>query len=77
MHESYLQLRIDEIHAEMLRDADARRLIREARGASRRDRTPARVRRLIAGVVARQRSARTASATSRTPSPMSDVATAP
>ena len=77
MHESYLQIRIDEIHAEMLRDAAARRLVREARMASRRDGIASRARRAIARVFAGQRRASTAPATSRTPSSMSDVATAP
>jgi hypothetical protein len=77
MHESYLQIRIDEIHAEMLRDAAARRLVREARQASGHDSITIRARRAIARVFARQRTVSTAPATSRTPSSMSDVATAP
>jgi hypothetical protein len=77
MHETYLQIRIDEIHAEMLRDAAARRLVREARMASRRDGMAARARRAIARAFGNQPSASTAPATSRTPSSISDVATAP
>ena len=77
MHESYLQIRIDEIHAEMLRDAAARRLVREARLASRRDTIANRARRAIARAFRDQRIASTAPATSRTPASISDVATAP
>jgi hypothetical protein len=77
MHEPYLQIRIDEIHAEMLRDAAARRLVRESRLASERDSITNRARRAIARAFGDQRSASTAPATSRTPSSISDVATAP
>lgn len=77
MHESYWQIRIDEIHADMLRDAAARRLVREARQASPPDGMTTRVWRAVVRVLTGQRNAPTASATSRTPSSMSDVATAP
>ena len=39
MHEFFLQHRADEIRAEMLRDAAARQLIREARAALRAQRS--------------------------------------
>jgi hypothetical protein len=34
MYESYLQLRVNEIHCERLAEAAARRLVREARAAA-------------------------------------------
>jgi hypothetical protein len=61
----------------MLRDAAARRLAREARHAGRHDALVTRLRRALAAVVRGQRSDTAAAATSRTPSSMSDVATAP
>ena len=63
MYEFFLRQRADEIRAEMLRDAEGRRLIREARAA----RASRRV----------QRSASTTLATTRTPSSMSDAVTCP
>jgi hypothetical protein len=49
MYESFLQLRIDEIHCERLAEAAARRLAREAKAASKQAPTGR------AGLVARLR----------------------
>lgn len=71
MYESFLQLRIEEIHAEMLREASAWRLAKEARDGQAGTGVVARLRRVA------QRTEATASATRRTPSSMSDAVTAP
>lgn len=70
MTEYFIQFRAGEIRAEMLRDAAARQLVRNAR-------TPRSATGILAGLRFRQRSASTAFATSRTPASMSDVVTCP
>ena len=77
MNESFLQLRTEETHAAMLREAAARQLVREARLARPRPGLIARVRRSLTGTSRAQRSASTLSATSRTPSSISDAVTWP
>jgi hypothetical protein len=37
MNESYLQLRVNEIHRERLAEADAQRLVRQAKAAAAKD----------------------------------------
>jgi hypothetical protein len=77
MYESFLQLRTEEAHAEMLREATARQLVREARLARPGTGLIARMRRSLIGRTPAQRSESTVSATSRTPSSISDAVTCP
>ncbi len=77
MYESILQIRVDDIHAEMLREAANWRLAKQARDGRRQAGFSARIRRALALVSRSQSSAARASATSRTPSSISDAVTAP
>ena len=77
MNESLLQIRVDDIHAEMLREAANWRLAKQARDARHQAGFSARIRRALALVSRSQSSAASASATSRTPSSISDAVTAP
>lgn len=77
MNESLLQIRVDDIHAEMLREAANWRLAKQARDGRRQADFSAWIRRAIALVSRSQSSAARASATSRTPSSISDAVTAP
>ena len=77
MNESLLQIRVDDIHAEMLREAANRRLAKQARDGRHQAGFSARIRRALALVSRSQSSAARASATSRTPSSISDAVTAP
>ena len=77
MYESILQIRVDDIHAEMLREAANWRLAEQARDGRRQAGFSARIRRALALVSRSHSSAASASATSRTPSSISDAVTAP
>jgi hypothetical protein len=77
MNESLLQIRVDDIHAEMLREAANWRLAKQARDGRRQAGFTARIRRALALVSRSQSSAASTSATSRTPSSISDAVTAP
>jgi hypothetical protein len=80
MYESFLQLRINEIHRERLAEAAARRLAREAKAASTKDPAgrPGLVARLRRGLGSPAQPADLrASATSRTPSSISETVTVP
>ena len=77
MYESILQIRVEDIHAEMLRDAANWRLAKQARDGRHQAGFRARIRQAIALVSRAQSSATSASATSRTPSSISDAVTAP
>jgi hypothetical protein len=67
MNESLLQIRTDEIQAEMLREVANWRLAKEARAARRGDSLPGRIRRALTRAVLPQSSVASASATSCTP----------
>ena len=77
MNESLLQIQVDDIHAEALREAANWRLAKQARDARHQAGFSARIRRALALVSRSQSSAARASATSRTPSSISDAVTAP
>jgi hypothetical protein len=77
MYESYLQLHIEETQAEMLREAAAYRLAKEARNGQSGPTLVSRLRRAVASRTVAQRTADTASATRRTPSSISDAVTCP
>jgi hypothetical protein len=77
MYESYLQLRIEETHAEMLREAAAWRLAREARDSHASPTLVSRLRRALASRRVVQWTVDTASATRRTPSSISEAVTCP
>ena len=77
MYESFLQIRVDDIHAEMLREAANWRLAKEARDGRQNGGSIARIRRALARGTRSQPSAANASATSRTPDSISDAVTAP
>jgi hypothetical protein len=77
MYESYLQLRAEEIQAEMHRDAAARRLVREARAGCPQRGPLDRLAGALVATLQGQRSASTTRATARIPSSISDVVTCP
>jgi hypothetical protein len=77
MNESLLQIRTDEIQAEMLREAANWRLAKEARAARTDDSLSSRLRRLLTRAARPQSRVASASATSFTPCSISDVVTAP
>jgi hypothetical protein len=77
MYESFLQIRVDDIHAEMLREAATWRLAKQAREGRQDGGLTARVRRAFALRARSQSSEANASATSRTPSSISDAVTTP
>jgi hypothetical protein len=77
MYGPLLQIRTDEIQAEMLREAAAWRLAKEARAARSGDSLTSHLRRLLTRASRPQSSVASASATSCTPCWISDVVTAP
>jgi hypothetical protein len=77
MYESILQIRVEDIHAEMLRDAANWRLAKQARDRRHQVGFSGRISRALALVIRSQSTAASASATSRTPSSISDAVTAP
>jgi flagellar hook-basal body complex protein FliE len=77
MYESILQIRVDDIHAEMLREAANWRLAKQARDGRHQAGFSGRIRQALALVSRSQSSSASASATSRTPSSISDAVTAP
>jgi hypothetical protein len=77
MFESFLQIRVDDIHAEMLREAANWRLAKQAREGRPHVGISARIHRAVAFVSRSQSSVASPSATSRTPCSISDAVTAP